>query len=343
MTSNSTINLEFADRKRTEMPGLHRIGALEIDLSQLAPLSEHGQGRAVLGEASWQHAFNLPKQDAKSSINSSPYPEIHDSIAQLAHLVFTGFQKKLDRYVGSHTKSSPKPLILGVSGSVSVGKSTFAEQLKACLSKLPPNPSVEIVSTDGFLKKNTELQRKGLFERKGFPESYDQKKVAVFLDQLANGRHTLSIPEYSHVIRDVLPLQRHAMMPDILILEGVNVLQNPRPLKEVGASQSFANALDYSFYLDAQEEDIRRWYVSRFIQLRRNTSGEVGSEDGSSCTDSCTGRLNQEALDTWSRVNLPNLKHHIFPTRMSADLILRKNSNHCLVEMHPKLSDTEFG
>lgn len=294
-------------------------------------------------EASWSHTFNQATQKDNLHTFTPSVFEAHDLTAQLAFWICNGFQEKLQRNVSLHAKSNPSPLILGVSGSVSVGKSTFAEQLKSCLSKLPPNPSVEIVSTDGFLKNNSDLQRQGLFERKGFPESYDQKKVAVFLNQLANGRHTLSIPEYSHVICDVLPMQRHATVPDILILEGVNVLQNPKLLKEGGASQSFANVLDYSFYLDAQEEDIRRWYVSRFIQLRRNTSGEVGSEDGSSCTDSCTGRLNQEALDTWSRVNLPNLKHHIFPTRMSADLILRKNSYHCLVEIHPKLSDTEFG
>jgi type I pantothenate kinase len=220
------------------------------------------------------------------------------------------------------------PFIIGIAGSVAVGKSTTARILKELLARWPNSPKVDLVTTDGFLLSNAELKANGLMERKGFPESYDQKAVLKFLSGIKAGEPDVEAPTYSHLIYDVLPDQRiHIYQPDILIFEGINVLQTrPLPLdgREVPMVSDF---FDFSIYIDADETDIHRWYVDRFMGLR-----ETAFRDPQSFFHRYAEMSEVEARKIaeklWREINLKNLHENIMPTRPRADLILRKGPDH---------------
>ncbi|MFL5002171.1 MAG: type I pantothenate kinase [Xanthobacteraceae bacterium] len=231
------------------------------------------------------------------------------------------------------TQDSKVPYIIGVGGSVAVGKSTTSRVLQALLTRWPNVPKVDLVTTDGFLYPNAVLQREGLMEKKGFPESYDLTVLLRFLTDVKAGKHPARAPVYSHLIYDVMPNQWVEIdHPDILIVEGLNVLQAGRPPKDGKAIPFVSDFFDFSVYLDADEEVLRQWYVDRFLTLRL-----TAFRDPVSYFHRYSKLSDAEAIDTatsiWSRINLVNLRENILPTRQRADLILAKSANHMVEQV----------
>jgi type I pantothenate kinase len=220
------------------------------------------------------------------------------------------------------------PYIIGVAGSVAVGKSTTARILKALLARWPNTPKVDLVTTDGFLWPNAELTRLGLMERKGFPESYNTAKLLRFLADIKAGKRAVHAPLYSHLVYDVVPGEETVVeRPDILIVEGLNVLQPARLPRDGAAIPFVSDYFDFSIYLDAAEDDLHRWYLHRFLKLR-NTA----FRDPLSYFRKYADLSEEEAMDfaegLWGRINLINLRDNILPTRQRASLILRKGASH---------------
>jgi type I pantothenate kinase len=231
------------------------------------------------------------------------------------------------------TEDSKVPYIIGVAGSVAVGKSTTARVLKALFARWPNTPRDDIDTTDGFLYPNAVLEREGLMERKGFPESYDLPALLRFLNEVKAGRHPVSAPIYSHLVYDVKPNEWVTVdQPDILIVEGLNVLQTGRPPKDGKAIPYVSDFFDFSIYLDADEDVLLRWYVDRFLALRG-----TAFSDPQSYFHRYSKLSDEEAVKTassiWSRINLANLNENILPTRQRADLILTKGESHLVEEV----------
>ena len=231
------------------------------------------------------------------------------------------------------TEDAKMPYIIGVAGSVAVGKSTTARVLQALLARWPNVPQVDLVTTDGFLYPNAVLEREGLMEKKGFPESYDLPALLRFLTDVKAGRRPVRAPVYSHLTYDVTPnLWVEVDRPDILIVEGLNVLQTGRLPKDGKAIPFVSDFFDFSVYLDADEDVLKGWYVDRFLTLRG-----TAFRDPKSYFHRYSGLSDAEAIDTastiWERINLVNLHENIIPTRLRADLILKKGANHQVDEV----------
>lgn len=237
--------------------------------------------------------------------------------------LFRGTQKFL------HTDAERKsPYIIGIAGSVAAGKSTTARLLQALLARWPHTPKVDLVTTDGFLHPNAELARQGLMERKGFPESYDTTRLLRFLDAIKSGSGHVAAPVYSHLVYDVMP-DRQVIVdrPDILIVEGLNVLQ-PGGLPRDGKAIPFvSDFFDFSIYVDADEADLHRWYVERFLRLRATAFRDPQSYFRK-YADIAEDRAVGIANGLWDRINLVNLRDNILPTRQRAGLILSKGADH---------------
>jgi type I pantothenate kinase len=220
------------------------------------------------------------------------------------------------------------PYIIGIAGSVAVGKSTFSRVLRACLARWPDHPRVDLVTTDGFLYPNEILEQRGLMNRKGFPESYDQRRLLHFLAEIKAGGRRVSAPVYSHLHYNIVPNSEQIVdEPDILILEGLNVLQSPDTAGR-GASRVFvSDFFDFSIYLDAAEPTIRNWYIQRFLKLR-----ETVFQNAESYFHRFAALKEAEAIETartiWEQINLVNLEENIRPTRERAHLILEKQRDH---------------
>ena len=225
------------------------------------------------------------------------------------------------------------PYIIGVAGSVAVGKSTTARILKALTARWPNTPKVDLITTDGFLLSNAELTRLGLMERKGFPESYDTGKLLHFLRDIKAGKRNVRAPLYSHLVYDVVPGEETVVdRPDILVVEGLNVLQPARLPRDGKAIPFVSDFFDFSIYLDADEADLHRWYVNRFLRLRH-----TAFRDPLSYFRKYAELSEDEAVETanglWNGINLPNLRENIVPTRQRASLILRKGASHRIEEV----------
>jgi type I pantothenate kinase len=219
------------------------------------------------------------------------------------------------------------PFIIGLAGSVAVGKSTTARVLQALLARWPSHPSVSLVTTDGFLFPNAVLEGRGLMQRKGFPESYDRTALVRFLADVKAGYPEVHAPVYSHQRYDIVPGATQTVRhPDVVIVEGLNVLQAPPA--SYAENQLFASDFfDYSIYVDADEAHIQAWYVARFLRLR-----DTVFQDPQSYFHRYAGLSESEARttagDIWSRINAVNLRENIAPTRMRAHLILQKGAEH---------------
>lgn len=225
-------------------------------------------------------------------------------------------------------KGEKTPFIVGVAGSVAVGKSTTARVLQELLRRWPSSPKVDLITTDGFLHPNATLNKRGLMKRKGFPESYDRKTMIRFLSDIKAGEGRVKAPTYSHLVYDVVQGETVTIdRPDILIFEGLNVLQTPRLTKGAGPTPVASDYFDFSIYVDAKTSLIHDWYVSRFMRLR-----ETAFADPSSFFHKYASLSDEAAVDTanelWRGINLVNLEENIKPTRSRANLILRKGADH---------------
>lgn len=225
------------------------------------------------------------------------------------------------------------PFIIGIAGSVAVGKSTTARILKELLRRWPTSPQVDLVTTDGFLFPNQLLRERNLMERKGFPDSYDVGAILRFLSSIKSGQTSVRAPVYSHLTYDVMPGQFVTIdRPDILIFEGLNVLQ-PRELPKDGKFVPFiSDFFDFSIYLDAEETLIHEWYITRFMRLRETAfrNPESFFHRYSQLSEDAARAI---AEGLWGNINLKNLRENILPTRPRADLILRKGADHLIEEV----------
>jgi type I pantothenate kinase len=235
------------------------------------------------------------------------------------------------RFLGAN--DGKVPFIIGIAGSVAVGKSTTARVLQALLARWSDMPPVDLVTTDGFLFPKAVLERERLMERKGFPESYDMPAMRRFLHDVKAGKRHVEAPVYSHLLYDVIPGERVVVdRPDILIFEGLNVLQPARLPRDGRAIPFVSDFFDFSIYVDADEDVLQRWYVARFMTLCQTTFRDPRSHFHQYAS---LGEAEAIATATsiWNRINLVNLRENILPTRQRADLILRKGENHLVEEV----------
>jgi type I pantothenate kinase len=222
------------------------------------------------------------------------------------------------------------PYVIGIAGSVAAGKSTIARMLQALLARWPDHPRVDLVTTDGFLLPNATLEARGLMARKGFPESYDVRALMRFLAELKAGAPKVRAPRYSHLTYDIIAGEETVLTaPDIVIVEGVNVLQTPSRRGRVEASVVVSDFFDFSIYVDATETDLERWYIDRLLLLRETSLHDPRSYFNflTQFTDDATREFAQAI---WTEVNLVNLRENIAPTRGRANLVLEKGTDHAI-------------
>lgn len=292
---------------------------LELDRRQWRELRESMP--MVLTEDELAELVGLGEQ-----IDLQEVADVYLPLSRLIHLQVAARQRLFaatSTFLGERQTSRQVPFIIGIAGSVAVGKSTTARVLAALLARWESHPKVDLVTTDGFLLPTAEMQRRGILHRKGFPESYDRRALLRFVTEVKSGAREVAAPVYSHLAYDIVPNVYHYVhQPDILILEGLNVLQT-------GPTLMVSDLFDFSIYVDAKIEDIEEWYISRFLQMRTTSFANPDSHFHAyaSLTDE---QATAAARDLWISINRPNLIENILPTRPRATLVLRKDHDHSI-------------
>ena len=251
--------------------------------------------------------------------------DVYLPLSRLIHLQVAARQE-LTRATETFLEDDPGhvPFIIGVAGSVAVGKSTTSRLLQVLLQRWDSHPRVDLVTTDGFLMPTAELERRKLMSRKGFPESYDRRALLRFVTDVKSGKPLVSAPVYDHTTYDIVPgAVQEVRRPDILILEGLNVLQT-------GPTLMVSDLFDFSVYVDARTADIEQWYIDRFLELRGTAFRRPGAHFAK-YADTGDEEATEIAREIWQSINLPNLVENILPTRVRASLVLSKGLDH-LVE-----------
>ncbi len=254
--------------------------------------------------------------------------EIYLPLSRLLNLYVQARQSRnsvLQQFL--NTEEHAPPFVIGIAGSVAVGKSTTARILKALLSRWENHPKVSLVTTDGFLYPKKVLEQKGIMHRKGFPESYDIKRLVEFMSDVKAGKPNLEVPVYSHITYDITDQLKKVDRPDVLIIEGLNVLQSGMDYPHDPHRVFVSDFLDFSIYVDAETDTIEQWYVDRFLKFRRGAFTKPGSYF-SHYTQLSADEAESKAKEIWHSINGLNLEHNILPTRERAHLILHKGVNH---------------
>lgn len=302
------------------VPDLSAAAYLDVDRAAWSRLD---RSEVVLGQAELSELASLG-----DPVDLDEVREVYLSLARLLLLQAAArsrLQEATRTFLGA--PASPAPFVVAIAGSVAAGKSTTARVLRALLSGAPGAPSVDLISTDGFLLCNAELERRGLMERKGWPESYDTAALLRFLAAVKAGEPEVRAPVYSHLTYDVLPGRTSAVRrPDILLVEGLTLLQ-PAGLSGGRARMVASDYFDTSLYVDAREPDLARWYVERFLALRDTAFQDPDSyfHRYAALSD---GEARARAARIWRTINLPNLEVNIFPTRGRAAVVLEKGPDH---------------
>lgn len=239
-----------------------------------------------------------------------------------------GLFKQRAQFLNLHGQKTP--FIIGIAGSVAVGKSTTARILKELLSRWPASPKVDLITTDGFLLPNAKLRELDIMDRKGFPESFDRRAILEFLSKIKAGEQRVTAPVYSHLVYDVVEGEEVVIeRPDILVFEGINVLQTSELPRDGNSVPFVSDYFDFSIYINAEEKVIEKWYIDRFMRLRETAFRDPASffHRYSEVSDDTALAI---ARDLWERINLANLHENILPTRQRADLVLHKGTNHAV-------------
>ena len=293
-----------------------------------------------LDRAAWarlreNHPLNLDAGDLArlqglgERIDLAEVEEVYLPLSRLLNF-YVGATAGLHRITSDFLGERPAkaPFVIGVAGSVAVGKSTTARLLKELLSRWPGTPRVELLTTDGFLFPNAELERRNLLQRKGFPESYDRRALLRFVAEVKAGKAEVVAPVYSHLTYDIVPDERVVVhQPDVLIVEGLNVLQAPRLQADGRTGMAVSDFFDFSVYVDAHLDDIRQWYVDRFLRLRETAFADPESyfHRYAALTDE---QARERAGQIWADINEVNLRENVLPTRSRATLVLSKGKDH---------------